>query len=156
MHARTSVVLFAAACGSSAPGESSAGRSTSTADDCADRSLDAKLEIQAEALQRYSEHLDHASAGWSDCELARIGFLALEDEARATIAVMEAHAVWVRSHGDRCAERSFARAQTHPRAAKQETLATALGEHLYPLIRRCTQHPGFEDAWHRGLAFMPP
>jgi hypothetical protein len=103
----------------------------------------------------YLTALENKTAKWGkDCEKAKQDLLALEPEAKKFMDAMTEFMTWGRSLSPACGKRVSELGEQTTAAKDIEKRTPGLEAKIKPVLERCKEHPGFQDAAAKGLRVM--
>jgi hypothetical protein len=173
--ARTLVVALVVmtACGKkteTAPGPSAAGSAGSAAGDPWSKAIDAGAVADAPCDDAdITKHIDNAlgkssaylaalerrTARWQkDCEAAKQDLIALEPDATQFMTSMMEFKTWGETLSAACRQRVEQLGEQSPVTQDLERRTPALEGKVGPMLERCKDHPGFQEAAGKGLRVM--
>jgi hypothetical protein len=103
----------------------------------------------------YLSALEAKTKKWTkDCERAKQDLLALEPAATKFMDSMQAFMTWGRALSPECGQRVAALGDQRPEARDIEQRTPGLEAKITPILERCRDHPGFQEAAAKGLRVM--
>jgi hypothetical protein len=120
-----------------------------------DKEVNARIETTFAATDSYYGALFKASSKWkSDCEVARKDFLALEPAATKFWTTVMDTMKWKDSLDESCHAKIKEAGQKHPKGAAIAKKYAPLEDQIKPMLERCKDHAGFQEAASKGLRVM--
>jgi hypothetical protein len=122
---------------------------------CDDTDIQRHIDASLKASLAYLDALEHATASWKrNCEAARKDLLALEPQASAFMAAMQQFMTWGRTLSPACGKRVGELGEQTPAARDIEKRTPGIEAKVKPILERCKDHPGFQDAAAKGLRLL--
>lgn len=138
-----------AAEGSAEPGS---GPGSGSAAPCDEAELRKHVEGALAAMDRYVAALEKRAASWTlDCEAASADLRALEPEVDTALKEIRRFSTWGVEAGEICVDRAAAFVDGHPKWKDLEQRGPGLDAKVKPILERCDDHPGFQEAVSKGL-----
>jgi hypothetical protein len=120
-----------------------------------DKAINERIETTFAVTDNYYGALLEVSAKWkTDCEVARKDFLALEPKATKFWNTVVEVTKWKDSLDASCHAKVKAAGQKHPKGAAMAKKFAPLEDQVKPMLERCKDHAGFQDAAAKGLRVM--
>ncbi|MGE3765272.1 MAG: hypothetical protein AB7L94_23625 [Kofleriaceae bacterium] len=91
---------------------------------------------------------------WSNCETARIDLIALAPLSSEYERVMRLNLEWMHLQGGACDDFQRIRADNDDAYAKVHADFQPMAKAVYETRERCSEHPGFREAFRDGILFM--
>jgi hypothetical protein len=103
----------------------------------------------------YLDALEKKTAKWGkDCEQAKKDLIALEPDATKFMGAMRDFVSWAQTLGPKCAARVQELGDKMAAARDIEMRTPGLEAKIKPILEKCKDHPGFNEAAAKGLRVM--
>jgi hypothetical protein len=140
--------------GSAAPGSAAAG-SGSADSACSDDDIKKHIEAGLNESVAYLGALERRVVRWKkDCESAMQDLLALEPNATRFMDAMMTFRTWGETLTPECRKRIEEIGEQHAITKDVEARTPAIEAGVKPMLERCKDHPGFQEAAAKGLRVM--
>jgi hypothetical protein len=122
---------------------------------CTDAEIQAHIDASLKVSLAYLSALEGKTRRWGkDCERPKQDLLVLEPEAAKFMAAMQEFMTWGRTLSPACAKRVAELGDQRPESRDIEARTPALEAKITPILERCKDHPGFQEAAAKGLRVM--
>ncbi len=163
-HAWIALSLLLASCGAASPPKTEAPRpaprpaepavADSSATPCSDAEVTKQVDDSFAVIEPLFGEMARRAPAWTDCEVARKDLLALEPLATSYLAQVTELQQWGESHGEACKTRFQEIGESKFAEHDIEKRFGSLEGQIIDVLKRCENHPGFQDAVQRGLRVM--
>ncbi len=122
---------------------------------CDDADIQRHIDDSLAASLAYLTALEHQTASWKqDCEVARKDLLALEPQASAFMASMQQFMTWAQTLSPACGKRVGELGEQTAGARDIEKRTPGIEAKVKPMLERCKDRPGFQEAAAKGLRLL--
>lgn len=122
---------------------------------CDDADIQRHIDASLAASLAYLTALEHTTARWrQDCEAARKDLLALEPEATKFMTAMQQFMTWAQTLSPACGKRVGELGEQTAGARDIEKRTPGIEAKVKPMLERCKDHPGFQEAAAKGLRLL--
>jgi hypothetical protein len=122
---------------------------------CNDDEIKQRIESSLGGSTLYMNAVLKKSQRWGkDCESIKLDLLALEPDAAAFIKVVNGFVDWARTLAPECRPRIEAIGKAVTNADELDKTVNTLKAKIDPILERCKEHPGFQEAVTKGLQVM--